>query len=251
MEPDCLWAELLSAAVSRTWPKSPVMAVHSVKQADVAIRSGSFDMLIADVIAIDGDAVDAVVEWSFGGALADGVFVVTAHKEPVVLDALAGSPIRGVFDQTNESLPALDGACSALSQGGSYWSSTVCDAILRTCRSQDSVFRKLTFTEQVVMGVIGDGRDDEAAATELGMSAKTVMTMRRNLHRKLGIQHKGDLVRFAISHGFVLMTPYGIVRPGLDGRLSERRSRFRKKHAVTVVQVPGRGRWSSHLAQVA
>lgn len=237
--------------MARAWPKSPVTAVHSVKHAAAAIRSGHIDMVIADVIAIDGDAVDALVEWSLGGALADGVFVVTAHKEPVVLNALAGTPIRGVFDQTNESLAALDEACRELSEGGTYWSSSIREAILRTCQSRDAVFRKLTFTEQVVMAVIGDGRDDGAAAAALGMTAKTVMTMRRNLHRKLGIQHKGELVRFAIAQGFVLMTPYGIVRPGLDGRLAERRSRFQKKHAGTVVRVPGPDRWHLNLAQVA
>ena len=52
------------------------------------------------------------------------------------------------------------------------------------------------------------------AASKLGLSPATIGTVRRNLHRKLGIQHRGELVRIAAQNGFVRFTPAGIVRPG-------------------------------------
>ena len=48
----------------------------------------------------------------------------------------------------------------------------------------------------------------------LGLSPSTVSTVRRELHRKLGVQHRGDLVRAAAQSGFVHFTPTGVVRPG-------------------------------------
>jgi hypothetical protein len=62
--------------------------------------------------------------------------------------------------------------------------------------------------------MIGDGSDDTTAAQKLKVSPATIGTVRRHLHRKLCVQHRGDLVRAAVQHGFVRFTPVGVVRPG-------------------------------------
>ena len=65
-----------------------------------------------------------------------------------------------------------------------------------------------------MLSVIGDGCDDLAAAGQLGLSPATISTVRRALHRKLGVQHRGELVRMAAQKGYVRFTPAGVERPG-------------------------------------
>lgn len=236
--PDRLQLEMLRSCVAALWPHAIVSAVRTVAEARDALQLQPGEILITDVVALDGDVVDAITEWTRDAAAPLGVFVVTAHKEANVLHALANTPICGVFDQTNEGPDELKAALTLLREGRVYWSPSVREAVERTCISQESLFRQLTFTERLVLGVIGDGCDDATAAGILSMSETTVMTVRRNLHRKLGIQHKGELVRRATAYGFVLSTPHGITRPGLAGMLAARNRRFRKRHSADVLSLP-------------
>jgi DNA-binding NarL/FixJ family response regulator len=249
LKADRLFTDLLCTVVKAAMPQAVITTVHSVLEADRAISAAPIDLIVSGVVATDGDAVDAITDWSTEGRATGGVFVVTERKEPVVLNCLSATPIRGIFDQTNEGVDDLRRAFSQIAAHGSYWSSSVRDAIARTCRSQESVFRQLTFTEQLVLSVIGDGRDDASAAEQLGMSETTVMTMRRNVHRKLGIQHKGELVRFAAANGFVIITPFGVVRPGLRGMMAVRKNRFRKRHSAHPTCAVST--WTGPLGRVA
>jgi DNA-binding CsgD family transcriptional regulator len=74
----------------------------------------------------------------------------------------------------------------------------------------------LSATEHLIFAVIGDGSDDQVAADQLNLRPSTIQSVRRELHRKLGIQHKGDLVRLAVLHGYVRFTAEGVQRPGFS-----------------------------------
>ncbi len=109
----------------------------------------------------------------------------------------------GVFDQTSEGQAELSRALATIAVGVRYWSPTIIEAIATHCLPPNSICRRLTLTEKRVLAVIGDGSDDSVAADRLGMKESTVASIRRSLHRKLGIQHKGELLRMAIQLGFV------------------------------------------------
>jgi DNA-binding CsgD family transcriptional regulator len=81
--------------------------------------------------------------------------------------------------------------------------------------SSSSVFRMLTNTERMVLGIIGDGTDDKAAARQLVLAVSTIRSVRESLHRKFGIQQKSELMACAERAGFVIRTSHGIVRPDL------------------------------------
>jgi DNA-binding NarL/FixJ family response regulator len=105
-------------------------------------------------------------------------------------------------------------ALRAIADGKRYWSQTIVDHIHRVGSGSNALFRLLTAFEHLVLSVIGDGCDNTVAAAELQLSPATVSTVRRELHRKLGVQHRGELVRVAAQHGFVRFTSTGVVRPG-------------------------------------
>lgn len=59
--------------------------------------------------------------------------------------------------------------------------------------------RALTAREQEVLKLIAEGKTVRAAASDLGVSSKTVDAHKFNLMRKLGIHNKADLVMWAIQ----------------------------------------------------
>jgi DNA-binding CsgD family transcriptional regulator len=133
--------------------------------------------------------------------------------------------IKGAFDQTTESLGNLRHACAEVMAGRVYWSRSLRQTLTGSGRAEKPILRQLSFTERLVLSVISDGCDDAEAARQLDISETTVMTVRRNLHRKLGVRQKGELVRCAAVYGFVLFTAQGVVKPGLAEMISTRNNR--------------------------
>lgn len=85
----------------------------------------------------------------------------------------------------------------------------------------------LDLGELVLLGALDDGCDNETAAQRLGRAIGTIGTARRNIYRKLGLRHKGELVEYAAQHGFVRFSRGGTVR-----------SAFQPEHAVYIAK-PG------------
>ncbi len=73
----------------------------------------------------------------------------------------------------------------------------------------------------MVLSVIGDGSDDQTAAERLKISPHTVNTHRKSIMAKLGLRHKGELVVYAMRHGYVNVTPKGVTHPGFQRRIRE------------------------------
>lgn len=140
--------------------------------------------------------------------------VVTARREQRILLLLASDGLDGVFDPASDGVDRFRFALREINEGRRYVSPGVLEALVKWRSAPNSVARLLTPREQVVLSVIGDGRDDEAAGEALHLRPSTVQSVRRNLHRKLGISHKGELVRLAVQHGFVQFTADGVVQPG-------------------------------------
>ena len=157
-------------------------------------------------------------------------FGATANCENRVLAALRTMPIQGVFDCANDPPEQLAVALQMIAAGTRYWSPSVQERVQRHHLSPSSIFRLLTTFEQLVLSVVGDGSDDNTAARELGLSPATVSTVRRKLHRKLGVQHRGELVRVAAQNGFVRFTPAGVTRPGFSMLTAAHKARKAKRN---------------------
>jgi two-component system, NarL family, response regulator NreC len=63
--------------------------------------------------------------------------------------------------------------------------------------------RSLTAREREVLKLLAEGKTVRAAATDLGLSSKTVDAHKFNLMRKLGIHNKAELVMWAIQKRLV------------------------------------------------
>jgi DNA-binding NarL/FixJ family response regulator len=234
LKSDRLFAEMLRHTAAAVFPHARISVAATVDAAALTLRNEPADIFVTGVGAsLEGDVIELLAR-STGNALADHVLVVTSRREYRVLSCLRSLDIDGVFDSSRELPENFAHALRTIATGGRYWSASILQH-MHQMGTAGSHFRLLTTSEQRVLAVVGDGCDDIVAARELGLSPATVSTIRRELHRKLGVQHRGELVRVAAQNGFVRFTPVGIVRPGF-GMLSAAYQARKQKRTEPVLK---------------
>jgi DNA-binding NarL/FixJ family response regulator len=217
LEADRLCAEALRNLTLTALPRANVTPAHSIEQAEAMLAAQPRDLLVTGTGAsLAGDMLDFLARHTGDGRRIRQALVVTSHLEQRTISALRAMAVHGVFDSTSDRPDDYVRAVQAVAGGRRYWSASILDAFTRLWAGGNSLFRLLTTSEQMVLAVVGDGCDDERAAQLLGLSAATVSTVRRELHRKLGVQHRGELIRVAAQHGFVRFTQTGVIRPGFS-----------------------------------
>lgn len=231
LKADLIGGEALRAAAEHVFPQAAVVLVSRIARAHVVLEAMTFDLLVTGLDLPDGDALDFVFAAVKSLRRAARVLVVAGHPASRVLELLHGWGVEGVFDPSSEGPAKLERALRAIAAGRPYWSAGLREELEAKTRGDMARGHVLSPAELVVLAVIGDGCDSEAAAQRLGRSAASIETQRRNIHRKLGLRHKGELVQYAAQHGFVRFTRGGVVRPGFEplraAYQSSRRSRKR------------------------
>lgn len=227
---DRLYAEMLRQYVLRVSPNAQVSSVATVVAAQRFLDDTRAELFITGIdSSLDGDVVDILIRRAAQLPSSCRVLVVTACREFRILSALRSLAVEGVFDSNSEAPEHLVEVVRTVTLGSGYWSPTVIEFIRQGGAGPKVLSRVLTEFEQIVFSVIGDGSDDLTASSELGLSPATICTVRRELHRKLGVQHRGALVRAAAQYGFVRFTPFGVIRPGFQLLTAAYRPRKRKK----------------------
>ena len=229
LKADKLYAEMLRQYVLRVSPGALVYSVATVVEAQRSLDETHTELFITGIgSSLEGDVLDILIRRSARLPSSCRVLVVTGCREFRMLSALRTLSVEGVFDSNSEAPERLLDAVRTVSLGLRFWSTTVNDFIRQGSAGPQAISRFLTEFEQIVLSVIGDGSDDLTASGVLGLSPATVCTVRRELHRKLGVQHRGALVRVAAQYGFVRFTPFGVVRPGFQLLAAAYRPRKRK-----------------------
>jgi two-component system nitrate/nitrite response regulator NarL len=216
LKADRLCADQLRQAALQVFPAASVKLVGCMRDGLSALAEAPFDLLLTGINLPDGDVLDLLAPSSTRQRQFRWVMAVSGCKELRVLLSLRELSVDGFFDPLNEGLDQLCSALRSVATGRAYWSPNILEVLRLRRMSPDAFCHLLTPTEQLVLAVIGDGSDDHAAAGQLGMKPASIQSVRRELHRKLGVQHKGQLVRLAVQHGYVRFTPHGILRPGFS-----------------------------------
>lgn len=229
LKADRIYAEALSLLIQRTLPCAEIRLEHSLTGAATALAAKPVELLVTGMGAsLGGDPIDFLSTHTGRHGRARRVLVVTTHHELRLLTALRGLSVQGVFDAASEAPAQIAEAVEVVASGQYYWSRSILDRIRADVASGRSHARMLTACEQLVLSVIGGGSDNVDAARELGMTPGTISSVRRDLHRKLGVQHRGELMRIAAQSGFVQFTPAGVVRPGYSLLTAAHRARKAK-----------------------
>lgn len=227
LKADQIYAEALRQTAIAVLPGTQVRIARTVPEARRALQAQPAELVLSGLGSSSaGDELDFVSWCATRGTRIRALIVIVSDGESREFAALRSLSIEGVFDSVTENPRQLPLALHTVGTGGRYWSQSV---LLRMRQeAHGSVFRLLTPFEQVVLSVLGDGSDDASAAHELRLSPATVATVRRHLHRKLGVQHRGELIRVAAQNGFVRFRPAGVFRPGFALLSAKYRTRKRK-----------------------
>jgi DNA-binding NarL/FixJ family response regulator len=216
---DRLCANILKQTALRVFPAASFRTESSRVGALNALEAEHADLLLTGVGLMDGDTLE-LLQAKASARRFTRALVVTGRREHRILATLRGLPIEGVFDPTSEGLEQLEEAIRLVATGVRYWSPEVLACLHEQTQPADSICRLLSPTEHLVFAVVGDGSDDKEAAGRLNLRPSTIHSVRRELHRKLGVRHKGELVRLAVMHGYVRFTNDGVHRPGFSNLLA-------------------------------
>jgi len=232
---DKLYGECLKQIIENTLQNAKVTQVTSLVEAgSLGLDAGWCDLLICGIGFSDGDSLEWL-ERVVSSRSANRILILTTCREILTLAALREMQINGMFDPINAGLNELSNALDFVISGGYYLSPSFHDLLHPTDSLAVDLTRNLTPKEQLVMTAIGDGSDDAEAAGLLDMSTAAVRSHRKRLHSKLGISHRGQLVRTAFVHGFVRVANNTIVRPGF-ANLMRRVSRPLREATASQVE---------------
>lgn len=212
---DRVYGEALQAMASEALPAARLRVERDREAAEASMHEMSGGLLITDVSLHEADLLDWLGTQIATHGARLRVVVTTSRREQRVVMALRTMVVDALFDPVAEAAGRFGHALRVVARGGVYWSGSMLGRLAECC-APDAIARVLTPAEQVALAAIGDGCDDTEGAALLGLKVSTVGSLRRALHRKLNVQHKGQLVRLAVQHGFVRFTPTGIVRPGFS-----------------------------------
>ena len=215
LKPDTLYAAILRQHLLAVYPVARIEAVATVAAAQEKLATARYDLLVTGVgPQLGGDVLDLLSACQGPASRVRRTLVIASPSDYRELSTLRLLGVPAVFDSTTESPEQFTAAVRAVADGKCYWSASILAFMQRSRATPNAIFALLTNFEQVVLSVIGDGCDDVVAAEELGVTVATVSAVRRGLHRKLGVQHRGELVRVAAQQGFIRFTPVGVERPG-------------------------------------
>jgi DNA-binding NarL/FixJ family response regulator len=134
------------------------------------------------------------------------VIVLTMHDSvEYVREALRAG--AAAYLLKDSSPLELELAVRAVARGGSYLSPTVsrhvvADYVRRTADGAE-VSDGLTRRQREILQLIAEGNTNQAIATSLQLSIKTIETHRAQLMERLGIRDVAGLVRYAIRSGLI------------------------------------------------
>ncbi len=221
LKADRIYVAALRHAVERACPGAVVRTACSLAEARVALTEQPVDLLLAGFGFADGDVLSLIGAQSSERGWRQAL-IVTARKEDHVLSLLRAVQIAGVFDPDEEDFARLVAVLPEVLAGRAYWSPSVLARLRQLREEGGALCRRLTPVELLVFSAVGDGSDDAAAAARLEMKLSYVSSVRELLHEKLGVQHKGDLMRLASEFGVVRLVAGQVQRPGFARLLASR-----------------------------
>ncbi len=157
------------------------------------------DVLVLDLNMPDGSAMEMLGELRSRSPQTQIVVVSIDDTPGFAQRALAAGATGFVLKELADE--DLAKAIYAAAQGDEYLSAPVARrlAALRRARTDG----RLTAREAEVLRLIALGHTNVEIARQLGVSSRTVETHRANVHGKLGLRTRAELVRYALRCGLL------------------------------------------------
>lgn len=210
-----LFGDLICNQIKMLWRNADVHLFRRGFDALDSIQATMPDMFVTGVKLEDMDGLEHLEP--FIERLLP-VLIVTSRKDARTLSLLREVRYNGIVDVHADGVAVLNVALNRVLDREMYISRTFEPHVKPP---KNITLESLTPKEEMVLSVIGDGSDDQQAAERLKISRHTVNTHRKAIMSKARLRHKGELVVYAMRHGFVDVTPHGVTHPGFQRIIRE------------------------------
>lgn len=173
-----------------------VGAASSVDEAIVLADLHGPDLVVSDIHMPDANGLELATRFAerYPGVR---LVALSMHKDP---EYIRRAFALGVAAYVLKEAPAheLVTAIRTVAAGGTYLNEGLA-AILQADEPALSPRRVLTPKEATVLKLLAEGRSNKEIAQRLGTSVRTVETHRLHLRRKLQVDGRAELVKYAVQ----------------------------------------------------
>ncbi|HEX8252350.1 MAG TPA: response regulator transcription factor [Thermoanaerobaculia bacterium] len=168
-------------------------------------RAGGADVVVLDVSL--PDATGPVVAAEVRAALPETKIVaLTRHGERAYVQQMLQNGANGyVLKQTAGDV--LVSAIRTVLGGGTFLDPAVAGRMFEAAAVGRASGDELTPREREVLTMVAWGHTNKEIASTLGITVKTIETHKMNGMQKLGLTSRADLVRYALSQGWLERRP--------------------------------------------
>lgn len=201
-----LTREGLISAISGNFRDAELITLWSVSEM-LRLIDSSIDLLVIDP---DSFPLNDVVELSIFRKRNPGtsILVVTLNKQYSFIQKIAGLGIESfIFKDSDDK--TLNKAIRSAIMKESYFEQEALD-ILKKRSTYNKDKAVLTKSETEIVKLIAHGLTTKQIAAQKFLSHHTVITHRKNIFRKLGINNISELLMYAVNSGIIDTTEYFI-----------------------------------------
>ena len=210
-----LFGELISRHIKEYWRNAQVSVFQKGFDALDSIQASMPDMFIGGVDIEDMDGLEHFEPFIDGNL---PILIVSTRKDERTFYLLRNIRFDGLYDAWEEGLINLHSAMQRVLEHQLYVSASFVPLLKKP---KAITLDALTPMEELVLSIVGDGSDDQTTAELLGITHRTANTHRKKIMGKLRIHHRGQLMLYALQHGYVHVSPRGVFYPGFQRRIRQ------------------------------
>lgn len=226
---------VISQAISVELPDAAVEIHNRAHGAMSALLARRADMAIVDPQMPDQDGLDYIPQ-ILTGKLAARLVIVSRRSDERTLAVLSQLKCSTWVDARSAGIDELRRAIRNLNNSCSLGDPSLMAALRSMPRP--TTCQLLSPLQELMLSVFGAGLDNSEAGLLLGMLEDTARTHRARIMKKLGLHHRGELIGYAHSRGYVRVTPERILHPGFEEALRLVASGDRKIRALQAGTMP-------------
>ena len=197
-----LFRRLLVGLCTTQFGFTVVCDAGSKAEALERVPAANPEVLLLDLHLPDGDGLD--VAKRLYELLPDlKVVALTSLHDEVTIHRIRAMGVQGFVDKNVQKPEVLRNAIEVVVSGRVFFAEVV-QQVQQAMRNDPQSFTKiLSDREQQLLQLLGRGLSNEEAAAQMGLTAWTVHSHRRNIMKKLGASTQAELMRYALRKGFV------------------------------------------------
>ena len=173
----------------------------SYAQAIEMLRANDINVVVADLSMPGRDGIDLISHVKTSSPEVS-ILVLTMHEDSEYAARALRTGASGYMTKASTSEDLIS-AIRRIASGRSYVSPSVSENLMERFTRTDSEtppHTTLSHREFRIFELLVQCQTTTRIARELSLSVKTVSTHKTRLLKKMGLQHQGELVRYAIEH---------------------------------------------------